>query len=1372
MGLDETTRFFKRLVHHLSPRGQFVEHSTSIKDVDAPCIFRQPVIFLRKRTLGFNTAIESVLEDLNQRDQFPYALASLVGVTQQQDSMQQNGQHRMSLSPNGEDEEILLSKPANAEQLEIAQRLQQFGAVLVQGPPGTGKTHTIANLLGHFLAEGKSVLVTSHTSKALRVLHEKIVPPLQPLCVSMLDDDNRKQMERAIEEIVHRLSLENENRLEREASLLDCQRRDIIRQIRKDREELKLARNSEYEAIVVDGERYMPSDAAKYIRDHAEDDWIQDPISLETPIPLSPQEFVHLYRTNRTVSIQDEHEMIQGIPDIQYLLSPAEFAQCVQEITQLQSGQSQLERTGLTYRQDLWHEMSQTQTPEQFLEQFKDLQHKLKAALEFLDDKVPWKLVTIQAGLEGGMRRQPWEELVAKIEVTYTLALNVASPLLNYDPFVPEDCLPGRVEQVLSEIISFFEKGKKLHSMALLMHQDWKTLIQMTRVNGHTPESKEHFEALAALVRLRMARKDLVGRWQRQITPLGAPDSVALGETPELICKQYVYQILQCLNWYNTTWVHLENQLKQHGLLYEKLLAELPVTLSEDGQILRLRTAVHDHLPALLLAERNRREYRANEVKLCELNNKLLRLTHMTQSTPLIRRIQIAIDNRNLTAYKEGYDHIVGLYECQKEQRYRHTLISQLEKSVPAWAASIRSRDGIHGEGVVPARIGIAWRCKQLKDELDRRARISLGDVQDRLAKLHTALYEVTAELVEKKAWAAQIRRTTLEQQRALQSWKELMRKVGKGGGKRVPQLRAEARELMPICQSAVPVWIMPLNLVVQNFDPRKNHFDVIIIDEASQADIKALTAIYMGTQVIIVGDDEQVTPLAIGQGLDHIDKLIHEHLQHIPSKALYDGKLSIYALAKTTFKLVCLREHFRCVSPIIQFSNNLSYNQKIIPLRDDSEVKVQPATIEYAVASSGLRGYINEEEAITLASLVVAASEQEEYRDATMGVISMAKEDQALYIDTLLRKHLTETEYVNRRILCGTAAHFQGDERDVMFLSMVDTPQGGGPLSMHDEDSHDYMYKKRFNVAASRARDQMWVIHSLDCDRHLKNGDIRQKLILHARNPGAFINKLAEQEQKADSEFEKQVLKRLMQAGYCVTAQWPVGAYRIDLVVEGNNKRLAVECDGDRWHPIEKLEEDMARQAILERLGWRFVRIRGSQFFRDPVTAMEPVFARLQALEIFPERDRVEEDSVGQDGQELKHRVIRRAKELRQLWMASTLQPLEPQTISAGTSSTKSKISLPYKARAEQATTSGTKERSVSPVGVVSHTQTFDLVSFLKSKGLEIIDLRSQGGSLWVIGGKELLPIMAKLIDRGITCRHAVSGGRVTRHREAWCLN
>jgi len=65
---------------------------------------------------------------------------------------------------------------------------------------------------------------------------------------------------------------------------------------------------------------------------------------------------------------------------------------------------------------------------------------------------------------------------------------------------------------------------------------------------------------------------------------------------------------------------------------------------------------------------------------------------------------------------------------------------------------------------------------------------------------------------------------------------------------------------------------------------------------------------------------------------------------------------------------------------------------------------------------------------------------------------------------------------------------------------------------------------------------------------------------------------------------------------------------------------RLAIECDGDKAGAVEQLREDMARQAILERLGWSFVRVRGSEFFVNPEKAMKSVLARLSELKIRPE--------------------------------------------------------------------------------------------------------------------------------------------------------
>jgi very-short-patch-repair endonuclease len=194
-------------------------------------------------------------------------------------------------------------------------------------------------------------------------------------------------------------------------------------------------------------------------------------------------------------------------------------------------------------------------------------------------------------------------------------------------------------------------------------------------------------------------------------------------------------------------------------------------------------------------------------------------------------------------------------------------------------------------------------------------------------------------------------------------------------------------------------------------------------------------------------------------------------------------------------------------------------------------------------------------------------------------------------------------------------------------------------------------MFKQRFNVAASRARDQMWVVHSLD-PADLKPKDLRRRLIQHAEDPEAVRLLMKQSEDSPETPLEHEVHNRLFEAGYRVLPHWRVGYYTIDLVVEGGGRRLAIECDGDKPAADDQLREDMARQAILERLGWSFMRVRGSEFFVNPEKAMKPVLARLSALKIRPEGGSGNAEAP-QNGKEVLERIMRRAAEYRQHWLS-----------------------------------------------------------------------------------------------------------------------
>ncbi|MGB9825618.1 MAG: AAA domain-containing protein, partial [Desulfofundulus sp.] len=287
LGGEQTSAFLKRLVVRLSSQGKFIGEALPKPESSEPVIGRNPVIFLRKRTLGFTTALEGVLEDLPGREDIPGALQNIVGV-EAPPVMDDNLTVDSSDFLLNEDENILLGKSANPEQIRIVRSLERNWGVLVQGPPGTGKTHTIANLLGHLLAQGKSVLVTSHTAKALRVLRQQVVSELQPLCVSVLESDSasRAELNDAVQGIVARLTRSDADHLEEEARKLTDQRKRILAELKETRQKLYHARADEYRDLVVAGRSFTPPQAARLVAEgRGRHDWIPAPVSPGAALP-------------------------------------------------------------------------------------------------------------------------------------------------------------------------------------------------------------------------------------------------------------------------------------------------------------------------------------------------------------------------------------------------------------------------------------------------------------------------------------------------------------------------------------------------------------------------------------------------------------------------------------------------------------------------------------------------------------------------------------------------------------------------------------------------------------------------------------------------------------------------------------------------------------------------------------------------------------------------------------------------------------------------------------------------------------------------------------------------------------------------------
>jgi len=279
---------------------------------------------------------------------------------------------------------------------------------------------------------------------------------------------------------------------------------------------------------------------------------------------------------------------------------------------------------------------------------------------------------------------------------------------------------------------------------------------------------------------------------------------------------------------------------------------------------------------------------------------------------------------------------------------------------------------------------------------------------------------------------------------------------------------------------------------------------------------------------------------------------------------------------------------------------------------------------------------------------LIKACLELKEYANSSLGVISLLGDEQAELIQKMIVEKIDVTDIEKHDILCGNSSHFQGDERDVMFLTMVDSNSGEVPLRVM-ADGTESARKKRYNVAASRAKNQMWVINSLDTYNDLKIGDIRKEFLEYVSSPKEMI--LTEKiEKNSESVFEKNVAEYLVSKGYNIRQQWEVGAYRVDMIAIFQDKKIIIECDGEKWHSTEEqIRQDMERQNVLERCGWEFVRIRGSRYFKNPETVMKEVIEELNQKGIYPENMEDREFLIKE--KEMLNKIRNRTSEIIKEW-------------------------------------------------------------------------------------------------------------------------
>ncbi|MDZ5458791.1 AAA domain-containing protein [Azohydromonas lata] len=1103
--------------------------------------------------------------------------------------------------------ELYFPLPYNQEQVTIVQRLERSDGVTVQGPPGTGKTHTIANIICHYLATGRRVLVTSRGEPALQVLQAKIPAEVRPLTVALLSSDREglRQFQGAIEAIQHRVSqldpLQAQRRIATAHEAIALAHAELSR---LDRRVDDIAR-AQLASVDLDGTPLRAQQLAELVRDgQARFAWFDDELPAGAPpAPLTEDEARELREARRRLG-EDLRCLAEPPPSSATLPAPDVLAPLHQALQRLRRIEGELARGALPALQGEINEArALLAAVEAALEPAQALEHADQAWAQALRRQLS------EPGFEA--ERQALQSLL--VEVPRLAAAR--GDFLQRPVDMPQEALACVRTR---EAVERAARTGKAFNWLPFGEADARRHVAAMRVDGREPATRQDWLHVARFLALQMELQSLLVRWQRLAPELGLPElHQGAGALRKLERLALIAGLALRLS------LEVDAELPRRAAV---LLSANPLPAPGSGAVAtvehlqRLQKILRRHVLHEALAGAPRRQ-QALLLNLTaggplgaqwqELIGQWLGRTDVESDAFCAREAALRAETQRLAALQPALECV--RVAAQRLAAAGAARLAQRLRSEPA--------EGAAHDAVLPTDWRAAWTWARARAALQTlEGRGELTRLWARRAELEQGLSKLYEDVVARAAWLATRMNASPKVLSALAGYANALHRIGQGTGPNAARYRRDAQAAMLDAAPAVPCWIMSHARVSESMPADIGAFDLVIVDEASQSDLWALPAIARGKKILVVGDHKQVSPEGGFISSARINDLRQRFLADQPFAAAMTPEKSLYDLAAQVFagQQVMLREHFRCVAPIIEYANRNFYDHGVLPLRvPRAAERIDPPLVDLFV-EEGRRDHRdrNDAEAQAIADEIAALLADERLAGRTLGVVSLLGLEQARHIDAVVRARFDAAELLRRQFACGDARTFQGSERDVMFLSLVVDARQCRALAGNGAD-------QRFNVAASRARDRMVLVRSVRMDE-LSEKDLRRTLLAHFENPlpggghghedGRPLRALCE------SGFEREVFDALVQRGYRVRPQVRAGAYRIDMVVEGaHDARLAVECDGDAFHGPERWQQDVARQRVLERAGWVFWRCFASTWTLHREEVLAELLARLAELDIAP---------------------------------------------------------------------------------------------------------------------------------------------------------
>lgn len=1214
---DVTTHFAATI----DSRAAIVPDLDSLKTTDQIVVSNASLIFARPHISSvIKDDVEALKAHLNLPDtEVPEQPRSLI--TPLSDSRKKIAniafRGRSGVEGKGDEvRELYFPLPYNKEQVMIVRNNEQFPGVVVQGPPGTGKTHTIVNIISHYLACGKKVLVTAQQPHVLNTIHEKLPEKIKSLVISRVGNSqqSKRQLEASVDNILQTLTQINEGDLQKEVEdilLLIEEKHQIMSKL--DTTMSSLAKKH-LEVLHLNGRDFTVPELTKFIQlKDGVYNWFdveKNRMDSEFNIQIPTQEeyeAVKRSRSNIKSLLKDYDEYIKldvsNLPNSEQIET---FAQLI--ISQKTWGF----KFNWTNVQESGHDRHDLGEAKQRLDTHKE-------HLESVINRYKWANAFYRILMNSKVEFQFLNELM-KNEISELI--EARKFLLRNPVNVPFDVETGSKEwDAINRVIETGVLVPWYHFDGKL-----KEKLQSITVSGNPPASQDDWGVVLKYLSLKSKYDSVALKWNAAIDNLGlfALDSSGSSNLMKVLSslESYKQGFDELTDFYNQT-VKLiredfskldeKNKKIDQWLSLDKfnLIYEYFLKMEQCFSVAEMRISILSCLDAKIESQA------ANDKPFYKLEEVATSLRNICDGDQVERyKLQYLTLLKDISNFDSSYKD--------------YTLICNFSEKVDALGATKVAEDirtipcvDMLEDPIVPDDLlgALDWaRVYNFLAEINDYKEIE--ENYSKRKQIESELAFLYEDLSTKKTWLSLKLNASDKTLVCLNRFKISVQKIGKGTGKNAPRYRKDAQEALLEASKAIPCWIMSHYQVSETMPAEIGMFDLVIVDEASQSTIEALPVLMRAKKILVVGDNKQVSPSVTGFSAEDIQNLRDKHLYGQPHRDFLTPDQSLYDMASSIYdSSVMLLEHFRCHPSIIAYSNATYYDNKIKPMRVSRNSERLNPTLEPIFVSDGVREtrsnkHVNKEEAKAIVAEIdkiirdVRADPNSKYKGKTIGAISLLGSAQAEYIQTQVFDAFGAEILSLMKFACGEASSFQGAERDIIFLSMVADPNNCYPLS-------GVAYEQRLNVAASRAREKMYLVHSVKTS-DLSPKDLRLPLLSYFYTLQEEDPVERYEESFCKTEFELDVFRTLTDLGYRVKAKQDVGSYTIDLVVESQaDNRLAIECDGDSV--FGNWDDDVTKQRDLERSGWVFWRCFWSTWLMDKEGMLKALVNKLDSLNIDP---------------------------------------------------------------------------------------------------------------------------------------------------------